>query len=362
MAAIQASEVFKLDSKGFNLRRGISFLLIMLLPLVVLGALGQGQYFVSVMLGMLFTGLCDRGGEYSDRAPRLAVIAVAGALLTALGYWLGDKAWGWVVLVAFVVTLLASLAVKYGAYRFAAALLLNIWFLIALSLPAAYKAGHVQSTAWAQALAWLIGAALMIGYIGVMWLATGRSGRQQTGAELLPGDTTPVPLTRPVIMYAVLRALTVAITVAIPFGLNLPNADWMPLAALVAMQPSLEQSTLLGVQRLVGTVIGAVLAAVFLLTVDSKIALAAVMVVLGGLIGAIRAVNYAWYSAAVAGTVLIATDIGHPTDLSAEGRRVLFTFAGVGVAILVTALASLLAKRTPPAAQPQPAAPAGPTG
>lgn len=187
MAGIQASSVFKLNPKGFDLRRGISTLLVMLLPLVVLGALGEGKYFISVALAALFTGLCDPGGKYSYRAPRLAVFAVAGALLTALGYWLGGLAWGWVVLAASVITLLASLAAKYGAHRFTAALLLNIWFLIALSLPGAYAADHVHTSAWPQALAWLTGSALMIGYIGGMWLATGRSGRQQTGAELLPG-------------------------------------------------------------------------------------------------------------------------------------------------------------------------------
>lgn len=163
-------------------------------------------------------------------------------------------------------------------------------------------------------------------------------------------------------MYAVIRAVAVAITVAIPFGLKLPNADWMPIAALVAMKPSLQQSTLVAAQRLAGAAIGAVLAAVFLLGVDSKIALGAVIVVLGGLAGAIRAVNYAWYCAAVAATVLIAEDIGHPASLSEEARRVGFTFAGVGIALLVTYLASLLAKHAPPAARPHPAAPAEAAG
>jgi uncharacterized membrane protein YccC len=165
-----------------------------------------------------------------------------------------------------------------------------------------------------------------------------------------------------VIAFAVIRAIAVAAAVAIPFGLKLPNADWMPVAALVAMKPSLEQSALVAVQRLAGAVIGAVVASVFLLGVDSKIILGVVVVVLGGLAGATRAVNYAWYCAAVAGTVLIAEGLPHPTNLSEEARRVGFTFAGVGIAVLVMFLANLLAKRTPRTARPQPAAPAGATG
>ena len=58
------------------------------------------------------------------------------------------------MLAAFVVTLLA-VAVKYGLHRFPAAVLLNVWFVIALALRASYQASHVHTSAWAQALAWV---------------------------------------------------------------------------------------------------------------------------------------------------------------------------------------------------------------
>jgi uncharacterized membrane protein YgaE (UPF0421/DUF939 family) len=131
----------------------------------------------------------------------------------------------------------------------------------------------------------------------------------------------------------------------------------MPIAALVAMKSSLAQSTLAAMQRLAGAIIGAVVAALFLLTVDNKIVLEVVLVVLGTLAGSIRAVNYALYCAALAGAVLIADDLPHPTNLADEGRRVLFTFAGVGIAVIVMLLAGLLQKRTAKAAPAAPAAP-----
>ena len=81
-----------------------------------------------------------------------------------------------------------------------------------------------------------------------------------------------------------------------------------------------------------------------------------VIVVLFALAGSIRTVSYTWYTAAVAGAVLIAADIPHPANLTDEGRRILFTLAGVGISIIVLLLAGLLqkhlAKAAPKAAPP----------
>ena len=86
----------------------------------------------------------------------------------------------------------------------------------------------------------------------------------------IPDDTAPIKLTRPLILFAVIRAVAVAIAIAIAYGLHLPNADWMPIATLVAIKPSLDQSTLFAEQRLAGAIIGAATAALFLLTMDNK--------------------------------------------------------------------------------------------
>jgi uncharacterized membrane protein YccC len=145
-----------------------------------------------------------------------------------------------------------------------------------------------------------------------------------------------------------------AAAAAIAFGLHQPNADWMPVSALAAMKPSLAQCALAAEQRLAGTIVGAAVAAVFLLTVHNKIALAVVIVILGTLAAAIRTVNYAWYCAAVAGFVLIGLDLPHPSNLADEARRILYTFIGVGIAVLVMFLANQLAKRTPAPQQAPP--------
>ena len=170
----------------------------------------------------------------------------------------------------FVVTLLGGLAVKFGLHRFVAALLLNIWFIIAIALPHNYKLDGTTTHAWSQTLAWLAGSALWIAFTLHPVAGTRAQTRPPGPSRRFPGDISPRKLTRPIILFAVIRAIAVSIAVAIPFGLHLPNADWMPIATFVAMKPSLEQSALVAEQRLADALIGALVARRFLLTVHNK--------------------------------------------------------------------------------------------
>lgn len=353
-AAGWVSKVFALNAAGLNWPRGVSFLDVALVPLVVFWAIGHEQYLLSALFGLLFSWLIDPGGGYGSRASRTAVFALIGAGLTALGFGIGGAAWGWPVLAVFAVTLAASLAVVYGVHRFVAAVLLNIWFVVALGL--AFNLHHnarITSYTWAQVVAWVGGSALWIVITFIGWLIHGRGDRPQPIAEV-PGDTSRRKPTPPVIMFAVIRALVLAGTVALAFGLDLPHGYWMPIAAIVALKPSLEQATLVGAQRITGALIGAVAAALLLLIPTSEHGLR-LFAVLRGLetvalvllmhAVAIRLWNYALYTAAIAAGVLILIDLPQPADYGAEGYRVAWTACGVAIAVLVTLLAGLLAKR-----------------
>ncbi len=222
----QLAKVFDVKWHQFNVRRFIVFGVLLGL-LIVVGVLPHDRrYFLSAIFGLLFVALADPGGSHGPRVAKMAVMAVAGALLTALGFSIGPGAWGWVVLAAFVATLLGGLAVKYGVHRFVAAYLLNVWFIIALGL-----------------------------------------------------------------------------------------------------------------------------------AVDNRTALEVIIVVLFALAASIRTMSCTWYCAAVAGAVLIAADVSDPSNLTDEGRRILWMFAGVGIAIIVLLLAGLLQKRTAKTAPQPPKAP-----
>ncbi len=357
------SKVFGLNPAGLNWPRAVMFLDVALVPLVVFWAIGHEQYLLSALFGVLFAWLADPGGGFGYRASHIAVFALIGAALTALGFGIGGDAWGWLTLAAFAVTLAAGLAVAFGVRRFVAALLLNLWFIVALGVASSFHHdARITSYTWAQVLAWAGGSALWIAVTFVAWLVRGREDRPQPVAEL-PGDTARRKLTRPLIMFAVIRAVAIAGSVALAFGLNLSHGYWMPIAAMVAMKPSLQQSTLLGVQRVAGALIGAAAAALLLLipasehglrlfAVERGLEVVALVLLMHG--AAIRFWNYALYGAAIAAGVLILVDLPQPSSYAAEGYRVLWTLCGVGIGVLVMLLAGLLAQRTAQA-PPQPA-------
>ena len=357
------SKVFELNLAGLNWPRAVLFLDVALVPLIVFWAIGYEQYLLSALFGLLFAWLADPGGGYGYRASRIADFALAGAGLTALGFGIGGDAWGWLALAAFAVTLVAGLTAAFGVRRFVTALLLNLWFIVTLGVASSFHHHtHVTSYTWAQVLAWTGGAALWIAVTFIGWLVRGREVRPQPVAEL-PGDTSRQKLARPLIMFAVIRALAIAGTVALAFGLNLPHGYWMPIAAIAAMKPSLQQSTLVAGQRLSGALIGAAAAALLLLipasetglrllAVEHGLAIVAIVILMHG--AAIRFWNYALYCAAIAAGVLILVDLPQPGSYSAVGYRVLWTLCGAGVGLLVMLLARLLT-RTPPKPTTQPA-------
>jgi uncharacterized membrane protein YccC len=151
------------------------------------------------------------------------------------------------------------------------------------------------------------------------------------------------------------------------YGKNLSHGYWMPIAAMSAMQPSLEQSTLIAAQRVSGTLIGAVAAALLLLipasehglrlfAVDRGLEVVALVLLMHGV--AIRFWNYALYTGAIAAGVLTLIDLPQPSNYAAEGYRLLWTLCGVGIGVLVMLLAGLLARRTAKALPQQATQPA----
>ena len=136
------NDVFALNRKGFNAARALKLLWLLSVPWVVLVEMDDEKYLLSVIFAVLFVAFSDPGGTLAEQLRPMVGVAVGGALLTWLGYAIGDGGWGWIVLATFVVTVLCGLTMRFGIHTFIAAYLVNVWFLVALSLPRLQQRGR----------------------------------------------------------------------------------------------------------------------------------------------------------------------------------------------------------------------------
>src|SRR5215469_15884480 len=95
--------------------KGFYTALAMFLPLLVLTILGQRAFGVLVMTGALLTSFGNPGASYRTQAWSLGMIAVGGALMTALGRLIGGPWWGEIVEIFLVVFTYGLLSV-YGRF------------------------------------------------------------------------------------------------------------------------------------------------------------------------------------------------------------------------------------------------------
>ncbi|MET8097463.1 FUSC family protein [Streptomyces sp. NPDC005236] len=342
------SKVFERNPAGLDWPRGVLFLDVALVPLFVFWAIGYEQYLLSALVGLLFAALADPGGDHRHRAFDLAVLALFGAGVTASAFGIGADAWVPLALASFVVMLASGLAAVFGARGFADAALLDTWFVVAIALESGLSdSDRVSSQTWAQVLAWTAGAALWILVTFLRRLVHGRTGRSQPFQEL-HGNTRRRKPAPPLIRFAVIRALVVAGTVALAYGLDLPHGSWIPVVAVIAMKPSLEQATVVGAQRLTGALIGAAVATLLLsvppgehgirlFAVERGLEVVALVLFAHG--AGIRFWSRTYRTAAIAAGALVLVDLPGPPDQAAEGYRVLWTLCGVGIGLLALLLA-----------------------
>jgi hypothetical protein len=335
---IAKANLFEFKTDNIKWSSGLRVVVILVVSLIVLDALDLSQYWASVTFGAFIVGMCDLlalKAPIGYRMQRLGVFTLIGALLTALGLVLGVN-WGLAVLGTFVITLLLGAALAWGKPAALSGYALTIWFVVALS----FHGGAPQ--ALPQGLAWLIGGAFY------MLLALVRFERQSSPSEVVPGTAPwqwPKSLfatyfalfrfTSPQFLFVLLKALAVTVGTAIGLGFDLPFAYWIPLYTLVVLQPDYEQTRNNFVLRMVGTILGAMLAAVLLSSVHNHYLLAVVIIISAFLGLAMHGANMLIYVFFSTVFILLLDDISTPGSLTDVWARVLNVFIGALIAVVV---------------------------
>lgn len=334
--------LFTFKREQIHLGLAVAFGVIFIASLLMLRAIGRPELWLSFAFGFLYTALSDIAVT-SERASRVrwsVTVAVGGALLTALGYLLGGANWFLVTLAVFVSTMLSYLVGAYGKRAATAGVLLNSWFVVVLasSLGLGKTPAQTLPLVVPQALAWLAGGALWLALAWGVWMA--RRSSQPSPAPAAPlQDSGPAQFSRPLVTFALIAAIAVALATAVTWGFHLPYADWMPIAAIVAMKPTFDASTYRSGQRVAGAILGGLLAALLLSAVHNDTALAAGIVLFAVVGAALHEANYAIYYTCMSAAVLLVLSLSHPGTVSDIWARTVWALVGVLIALGVTFLA-----------------------
>jgi len=117
-------------------------------------------------------------------------------------------------------------------------------------------------------------------------------------------------------------------------GEHLVRGYWIPMTVVIVLKPNFGGTLQRSVQRITGTVLGALLAALLMLALPEPWLLWAVLPVLVFATFALRNTNYTLFSLALTPTVLLMLDIAHPITVTDSFLRVLHTIIGSVLALL----------------------------
>jgi hypothetical protein len=342
--------LFAFDSTKFHPVEGVVATVLVVALLLILKALGHEDLLFSIAFGALYTRHARiraiNGVPVPGRTRWSLAFVLVGTFLTAIGYLLGGAAWEVVALAVLVTSFLSYLPSAYGPRAKTSAFLLNNWFLICLS--SAFALGTTPAQTWpvaiVQALAWLAGG---IFWLIVVWVWRVVHTEPQGDISSADQDPSAAHISRPLVAFAGLAAVAVALAAAVAWAFQIPDADWMVIAASIAMKPTFDASAYVAGQRVGGALVGAILAAILLTVVDDRTLLVVLIVILIAVGGALHDASYAIYCVLISTAVLIAMGLPHPGSFVDNWHRVVWTLVGVAISLLVTFVSNVARNRAP---------------
>lgn len=137
-----------------------------------------------------------------------------------------------------------------------------------------------------------------------------------------------------VFAQAVRLSTLVAAATAVVLFFNVPHGYWVPMTIMVVFKPELSDSKVRAIQRIAGTLIGALLAFVLVFYVTTSIWFVVILPIAGALALTMYKCNYGIYAIFITNFTISTIEIMLPKQESAVGDRLGATVAGVLIAIV----------------------------
>jgi hypothetical protein len=332
------------DTEQLSLRRGLLGLFAIFVTLIFLAAFGYAA--IAAVVGAFVTAVSAGGGPTRERMLRAAAVAVSGSLLTVLGVWSGERGWT-AALVVGIVAFAAVLASAYGKEAATAGFMLTLWLLLSLSLTSSTHSSGLAAN-------FLAGGALVV--LLQPLLARKRTATDEsadaaiTKAETLDASARLSPLRNALSLdsrlfqFAIVRAGGLAGATLLGWYLFDAHPYWAAFVTFAITKSDPAELVAIGIERAVGTVVGAVVAVELVRNVDSRPWLTAALVVASALAVTFSRANYAVFTFFVTAVVVLATQLVTGDAALAANQRVWATLLGVLLAFALTWLVLVLAR------------------
>ena len=136
-----------------------------------------------------------------------------------------------------------------------------------------------------------------------------------------------------VLRHAVRVAVVVVVAMALARLLELPHRYWVTLTAFVLLQPHGAATRVRALQRVVGTLVGGVIAAAIPWAIQDPALLIVIVVVLAGVSASVVHLNYALYATFLTPTFVLLAEV-HAREFHLVGARIANTAIGAGLVVI----------------------------
>ncbi|CAN5757934.1 hypothetical protein BH11MYX3_BH11MYX3_28630 [soil metagenome] len=140
-----------------------------------------------------------------------------------------------------------------------------------------------------------------------------------------------------VLRHAIRVAVVVSVAMTLARVLDLSHRYWVTLTAYLLLTPLGAATRVRALQRVVGTIIGGVLAAAVPWAVDDPRIVLVLIVVLAGLSASVLQLNYALYASLMTPTFVLLAEV-HSADVHLVGIRIANTLIAAALVVLGTLL------------------------
>ena len=305
----------------------------------LLVAVAVGETVLSGALAALFVIASGHDGPLSERLAEMARFTLVGAILGGLAFWSADAAWAAAVVLG-TAAYVGTIATVGGPSSAQAGLLLTLWALLALVL------GGEGVDPWRVSVAFAVGGGIAIGITALRFRmaivdTADDAGSLEAGGGAVPSRRRVMKeaVVGPIGRFALVRTAAVAAGVVLGYWWFPAYPLWVAITVIVVLQPSVDRSTTVAAQRVIGTALGVAVAVTVAQAIPrGDLAAVVALLVSGLLMLAFMGANYILFAAFLTAVVVFGEHLALGDFAEAGWERLLATAVGALIAVAAIAV------------------------